>query len=95
VYSRPGLTLRDRELATVAMLAAMRGGDRIHRSYYTTARAAEELSSVWGLLDITPFGRHEEWQDAPDGVPQDPTGTWTRRAPRVHAGKELAGGRPS
>jgi predicted dithiol-disulfide oxidoreductase (DUF899 family) len=48
-------------------------------SYYTTARAAEELTSIWGLLDITPFGRQEEWQDAPAGVPQDPTGSWTRR----------------
>ena len=28
---------------------------------------------VWCLLDITPFGRQEEWQDAPEGVPQDPT----------------------
>ena len=57
----------------------LRDGDRIHRSYYTTSRAAEDLSSVWGLLDITPFGRQEEWQDAPEGVPQDPTGAWTRR----------------
>ena len=43
------------------------------------SRAAEELSSIWALLDITPFGRQEEWQDAPEGVPQDPIGSWTRR----------------
>jgi hypothetical protein len=29
---------------------------------------------VWALLGITPFGRQEEWQDAPEAVPQDPTG---------------------
>ena len=57
----------------------LRDGDQIYRSYYTTSRGAEELSSIWALLDITPFGRQEEWQDAPEGVPQDPTGSWTRR----------------
>ena len=52
----------------------LRDADQIYRSYYTTARAAEEPSSIWALLDITPFGRQEDWQDAPEGVPQDPTG---------------------
>ena len=45
------------------------------RSYFTTSRAAGELGSVWALLDITPFGRQEEWQDAPEGV---------RRIPPAH-----------
>ena len=72
----------------------LRDGDQIYRSYYTTSRAAEELSSIWGLLDITPFGRQEEWQDAPNGVPQDPTGSWTRRHD-TYTPEELAGGRTS
>jgi len=72
----------------------LRDGDQIHRSYYTTSRAAEELSSVWALLDITPFGRQEEWQDAPEGVPQDPTGSWTRRHDE-YTPEQLAGGRKS
>ncbi len=42
--------------------------------------AAEELSSIWALLDITPFGRQEQWQGAPEGVPQDRTGSWMRRS---------------
>lgn len=70
----------------------LRDGDEIYRSYYTTSRAAEDLSSMWGLLDITPFGRQEEWQDAPAGVPQDRTGSWTRRHDKYTA-EELAGGR--
>jgi hypothetical protein len=44
------------------------------------------------LLYITPFGRQEEWQDAPAGVPQDPTGSWTRRSDE-YTHEELAGGR--
>jgi predicted dithiol-disulfide oxidoreductase (DUF899 family) len=70
----------------------LRDGDEIYRSYYTTARAAEELSSVWALLDITPFGRQETFQDAPDGVPQDRTGSWVRRSDE-YSPDELAGGR--
>lgn len=70
----------------------LRDGDDIYRSYYATSRAAEDLSSVWGLLDVTPFGRQEEWQDAPAGVPQDGTGSWMRRKDE-YTPEELAGGR--
>jgi len=72
----------------------LRDGDEIYRSYYTTGRAAEDLSSVWGLLDITPFGRGEEWQDAPEGIPQVRAGSWTRRHDE-YTPEELAGGGPS
>lgn len=67
----------------------LRDGDRIYRSYFTTGRAAEDLTSVWGLLDVTPFGRQEDWQDAPDGVPQDPTGV---RRHDEYTADDLAGG---
>jgi predicted dithiol-disulfide oxidoreductase (DUF899 family) len=70
----------------------LRDGDTICRSYYTTSRGAEELSSIWALLDITPFGRQETWQDAPAGVPQDRTGSWVRRSDE-YTPEELAGGR--
>jgi predicted dithiol-disulfide oxidoreductase (DUF899 family) len=69
----------------------VRDGDEIFRSYYANGRAAEDLASVWGLLDITPFGRQEEWQDAPEGVPQDRTGSWVRRHDE-YTPEELAGG---
>ena len=70
----------------------LRDGDDVYRTYYTTSRAAEELTSVWALLDITPFGRQEEFQDAPAGVPQDRTGSWQRRHDE-YTPEELAGGR--
>jgi predicted dithiol-disulfide oxidoreductase (DUF899 family) len=72
----------------------LRDGDQIYRSYFTTGRAAEDLSSVWALLDVTPFGRQEDWQDAPEGVPQDPAYSWARRHDEYSA-EELAGGRTS
>ncbi len=71
----------------------LRDGDAIYRSYHTTGRAAEELTSVWALLDITPFGRQETWQDAPAGVPQDEgPGSWWRRSDE-YTPEQLAGGR--
>ena len=70
----------------------LRDGEQIYRSYYATGRAAEDLASVWGLLDVTPFGRQEDWQDAPEGVPQDPVHSWARRHDEYTAA-ELAGGR--
>jgi predicted dithiol-disulfide oxidoreductase (DUF899 family) len=70
----------------------LREGDEIYRSYHANGRSAEDLGSVWGLLDITPFGRQEEWQDAPAGVPQDPTYSWSRRHDE-YTREELAGGR--
>jgi predicted dithiol-disulfide oxidoreductase (DUF899 family) len=72
----------------------LRDGDQIYRSYYTAGRAAEELSSIWALLDITPFSRQEEWQDAPEGVPQDRTGSWTPRHDE-YTQEQMAGGRTS
>jgi predicted dithiol-disulfide oxidoreductase (DUF899 family) len=70
----------------------LRDGDQIHRSYFANGRAAEDLASVWTLLDVTPFGRQEEWQDAPEGVPQDPTYSWARRHDE-YSPEALAGGR--
>ena len=70
----------------------LRDGEDIYRSFFANGRAAEDLASVWGLLDITPFGRQEEWQDAPEGVPQQRTGSWVRRHDE-YTPDELAGGR--
>jgi hypothetical protein len=28
------------------------------------------------LLDLTVYGRQEEWEDSPEGWPQDPTQSW-------------------
>lgn len=70
----------------------LRDGEDIYRSFFANGRAAEGLTSVWGFLDITPFGRQELWQDAPEGVPQQRTGSWVRRHDE-YTPEELAGGR--
>jgi predicted dithiol-disulfide oxidoreductase (DUF899 family) len=56
-----------------------RRGDEIFRTYFTTARGLETVGGVWSLLDLTPFGRQEEWEDSPSGRPQSPPYQWWRR----------------
>ena len=45
----------------------LREGDSVFHTYFTTARGVEVLASNFTLLDMTPFGRQEEWEDPPDG----------------------------
>ncbi|MEU4774227.1 DUF899 domain-containing protein [Micromonospora sp. NPDC023644] len=55
----------------------LRDGDEVYRTYFTTARGVEALGSNWTLLDLTPLGRQETWEDTPDGRPQgEPYGWW-------------------
>jgi predicted dithiol-disulfide oxidoreductase (DUF899 family) len=56
----------------------LRDGDEVFRSYFTTARGVDRLRLDFNLLDLTPFGRQEAWEDSPAGWPQDPTTSWIR-----------------
>jgi uncharacterized protein (TIGR03086 family) len=51
----------------------LRDGDRVYRTYNTQGRGTEQLGHTFGLLDLLPYGRQEEWQDSPAGWPQAPT----------------------
>ena len=51
----------------------LRDGDTVYRTWHTNGRGTERLSYVFGLIDLLPYGRQEEWQDSPEGWPQAPT----------------------
>jgi predicted dithiol-disulfide oxidoreductase (DUF899 family) len=57
----------------------IREGADVFRSYFTSGRGVETLGSVWTLLDLTPLGRQEDWEDSPPGYPQTPRYVWWRR----------------
>jgi predicted dithiol-disulfide oxidoreductase (DUF899 family) len=61
------------------MSVFLRDGEDLYRTYFTTQRGVETLGPVWTLLDLTPFGRQEEWEDSPEGYPQTKPYTWWRR----------------
>ncbi len=52
----------------------LRDGDTVYRTWHTTGRGVEQLNYSFGLMDVLPYGRQEEWQDSPAGWPQGPTG---------------------
>ncbi|QYK41806.1 MAG: DUF899 family protein [Paracoccaceae bacterium] len=56
----------------------LRDGGRAFATYQTSARGCEMLGSVWGLLDISPLGRQEDWEDSPSGSPQTGPYLWWR-----------------
>jgi predicted dithiol-disulfide oxidoreductase (DUF899 family) len=51
----------------------LRDGDDVYRTYSTTARGVDRLRFVSNILDLTPYGRQEDWEDSPAGWPQHPT----------------------
>ncbi|MGH7628337.1 MAG: DUF899 family protein, partial [Gemmatimonadales bacterium] len=64
---------------TFGLSVFLRDGASIYRSYFTAGRGVEALGSVWTLLDLTPLGRQEDWEDSPAGYPQTPRYQWWRR----------------
>jgi len=78
-----------------ALVCFLRDGDRVFETYWTTRRGVEVMAPTYGLLDMTAYGRQEEWEDSPVGWPQRalrgggalrtdgrPTAQW----PRLEAG---------
>ncbi|MCB0357612.1 MAG: DUF899 domain-containing protein, partial [Bdellovibrionales bacterium] len=57
----------------------LRIGDEIYRTYFTEDRGVEHLGSHWTYLDLTPYGRKEDWEDSPEGWPQQKTYTLDQR----------------
>ena len=49
-------------------------GDEIFHTYSAYARGTESLTDVaYRLLDVTTYGRQQEFEDSPSGWPQKPT----------------------
>jgi len=51
----------------------LRVDDDVFHTYSAYARGAEGLTDAYSLLDTTPYGRQEDWEDSPPGWPQKPT----------------------
>lgn len=57
----------------------LRAGDEVFETYETKWRGIEVMLPTLQLLDLTPYGRQETWEDSPAGWPQDKAGSWWRR----------------
>ncbi|MET8977017.1 DUF899 family protein [Streptomyces sp. NPDC004539] len=54
----------------------LRDGDRTYLTYSTTGRGNERVNPALGLLDLTPYGRGESWEDTPEGWPEGRDACW-------------------
>lgn len=61
-----------------ALTVLLRDGDEYFLTYSTTGRGVDRLRLDFNLLDLTPYGRQEAWEDSPQGWPQTPTTQWLR-----------------
>ena len=52
------------------IICYLRDGDRVFLTYSTTGRGNEPADTSLGLLDMTPYGRGEAWEDNPEGWPE-------------------------
>jgi predicted dithiol-disulfide oxidoreductase (DUF899 family) len=78
-YSSAGSEFNeDIGLAGFGLSVLLRDGGEVFRTYFTTARGVDRLRMDFNLLDLTPYGRQEQWEDSPAGWPQDPTMSWIR-----------------
>jgi predicted dithiol-disulfide oxidoreductase (DUF899 family) len=79
------------------LVSYLRDGDHVYETYWTTGRGNELMAPSYGLLDLTPYGRQEFWEDSPEGRPQHwdsrggqfrqdgrPTAQW----PRIRDGRD-------
>jgi predicted dithiol-disulfide oxidoreductase (DUF899 family) len=57
----------------------LRDGRDVYRTHFVARRGLEAFGTAWSFFDVVPFGRQENWQDAPAGTPQGEPYAWWRR----------------
>jgi predicted dithiol-disulfide oxidoreductase (DUF899 family) len=70
---RRGREVKDVEGEYHGISVFFRSGSDVFHTYSSFARGTESLTDSYALLDITPYGRQEDWEDSPEGWPQRPT----------------------
>jgi predicted dithiol-disulfide oxidoreductase (DUF899 family) len=79
-YPQPWYSVRDvpepvgGEMGHLACF--LRDGDRAFLTYSTTGRGNEPVAGSFALLDLTPHGRGEAWEDNPEGRPEGHHACW-------------------
>jgi predicted dithiol-disulfide oxidoreductase (DUF899 family) len=53
-------------------------GEKVYQTYFTAGRGCDRLRFDFNLLDLTPYGRQETWEDSPQTWPQTPPYQWWR-----------------
>jgi predicted dithiol-disulfide oxidoreductase (DUF899 family) len=62
--------LAGRVIGTMYLVCYVRDGGRVFETYSTTGRGVEEMDNNYALMDLTVYGRQEDWENSPSGWPQ-------------------------
>ena len=97
-YTEPWYSVRDLDAPVGndmgSITCYLRDGDRVFLTYATTGRGNEPVNGSMGLLDMTPYGRGEAWEDNPGrlarGAPR-PAGIGARTPKGTPPGARPAG----
>ncbi|MDX3071140.1 DUF899 domain-containing protein [Streptomyces sp. NPDC088354] len=83
-YTQPWYSVRDVDAPVGGRMgyltSFLRDGDRVFLTYSTTGRGNERVNGALGLLDMTPYGRGEAWEDNPEGRPEGLDACWYWRS---------------
>ena len=77
-YAMPWYSVQDsadtllagRQRNMMYLICYLRQGDKVFETYWTTFRGVEAMDNVYHLLDMTVYGRQEDWEDSPPGWPR-------------------------
>jgi predicted dithiol-disulfide oxidoreductase (DUF899 family) len=84
-----------REIGLFHLVCYLRDGDRVFETYWTRRRGVEAMDYSYALMDLTAFGRQEQWEDSPEGWPQQCSNVRTEAgSPDWPPVSEWPGGRP-
>src|SRR5277367_3092137 len=83
-----------RRVGMMHIVCYLRPGSKVFETYWTTRRGVEAMDNSYRLLDLTVYGRQENWENSPAGWPRRPKGQHGYRSdgrpivqwPRVNAG---------
>jgi predicted dithiol-disulfide oxidoreductase (DUF899 family) len=60
-----------RQLGLFHLVCYLRDGDRVFETYWTKRRGVEAMDYSYALLDLTAYGRQEDWEDSPADWPRE------------------------
>ena len=72
-YRRKAGPAKEAEGEHPGLSVFFRLGDEVMHTYSAFARGVEGWTDAYSLLDATPYGRQEDFEDSPAGWPQRPT----------------------
>ncbi|WP_405812932.1 DUF899 domain-containing protein [Streptomyces sp. NBC_01390] len=83
-YAQPWYSVRDVDGPVGGdmgyLTCFLHDGDRVFLTYSTTGRGNEAVNGSLSLLDMTPYGRGEAWEDNPEGWPEGRHACWSWRS---------------